>query len=415
MNKTLLVLKNEIIAILSRPSFWLATLGIPLVGALIFAVVGWINRDAGTAEAVGQIFTGPQDARPEGYVDLSGVIVEIPETIPPGTFVAFPDEAAARTALADGEISAFYIVPADYIQTGQVTYIRPDFNPLAGGGDQSDLFTWVLQVNLVGGDIMFSNLVNGPLAVQDISLAPPGMEGPDENNPLAMWTPYAVTLIFYMLIMGSASLLLSNISKEKENRIVEVLLTSVNARQLLSGKIVGLGIVGLLQTILWLGAGTILLNRSAQVFQLVSAIHLPASFMVWGLVYFVLGYAVYASLMAGLGALAPNLREASQVTFVIMLPLILPLFFSSTVFMTDPNGPIATGLSLFPLSAPVAMMARLSAGGVPWWHPPLAAVLLALTAVVIVRLVANMFRAQALLSGQAIKVKTYFRALFGRA
>ena len=98
-----------------------------------------------------------------------------------------------------------------------------------------------------------------------------------------------------------------------------------------------------------------------------------------------------------------------------MLPLIVPLFFSSTVFMNDPNGPIATGLSLFPLSAPVAMMARLSAGGVPWWHPPLAAVLLALTAVVIVRLVADMFRAQALLSGQALKVKTYFQALFGKA
>ncbi len=415
MNKTLLVLKNEIITIVSRPSFWLATLGIPLVGALIFGVVGWINRDTGTAAAVGQIFTDPQETRPEGYVDLSGVISEMPETVPPGTFIPFPDEAAARTALANGEISAFYIVPDDYIQSGQVTYIRPDFNPLAGDGDQSSIFLWVLQVNLVGGDILFSNLVNGPLDLQDISLAPPGTEGPDENNPLAYWTPYAVTLVFYMLIMGSASLLLSNISKEKENRIVEILLTSVNPRQLLTGKIIGLGLVGLLQTILWVSVGTVLLNRSSQTFQLVSAINLPASFVIWGLVFFVLGYAAYASLMAGLGALAPNLREASQVTFVIMLPLIIPLFFSSSVFMNDPNGPIATGLSLFPLSAPVAMMARLSAGGVPWWHPPLAAVLLALTAVLIVRLVANMFRAQTLLSGQAIKVKTYFQALFGRA
>jgi ABC-2 type transport system permease protein len=119
--------------------------------------------------------------------------------------------------------------------------------------------------------------------------------------------------------------------------------------------------------------------------------------------------------MAGLGALAPNLREATQVTFVIMLPLIIPLFFSSSVFMNDPNGPIATGLSLFPLSAPVAMMARLSAGGVPWWHPWLAAGLLAVTAAVIVRMVAGMFRAQALLSGQPIKVKTYFQALIGKA
>jgi ABC-2 type transport system permease protein len=71
-------------------------------------------------------------------------------------------------------------------------------------------------------------------------------------------------------------------------------------------------------------------------------------------------------------------------------------------------------LSLFPLSAPVAMMARLSAQGVPWWQPWLAAGLLAGTAVLIVRAVAGMFHAQALLSGQGFKVKTYFRALLGR-
>jgi len=414
MNKTLLVLKNEIVTLLSRTSFWLATLGIPLAGALVFSVVGWINRSAGTAAAVGQILTGPQEVRPEGYVDLSGVIQELPETVPPGALVAFGDEASARAALEGGQISAFYLVAADYVQSGQVTYVRPDFNPLAREGDQSGIFLWVLQVNLAGGDELFSNLLNGPLDVQDVSLAPPGEGGADMDNPLTMWTPYAVTLIFYFLIMGSASLLLNSISKEKENRIVEVLLTSLGPRQLLAGKIVGLGLVGLLQTVLWVGVGTLLLNRSGQTFQLVSGLQLPASFIAWGLVFFILGYAAYASLMAGLGALAPNLRETSQLTFVIMLPLIIPLFFSNSVFATDPHGPIATGLSLFPLSAPVAMMARLSAGGVPWWHPPLAAVLLAATAVLTVRGVAGMFRAQALLSGQPVRIGSYFRALFGK-
>ncbi|MBN2386898.1 MAG: ABC transporter permease [Anaerolineales bacterium] len=414
MNKTLLVLKNEIITLVSRPSFWLSTLGIPLAGALIFAVVGWINRDAGTAAAVGELFRGPQEVRPEGYVDLGGIIEEMPETVPAGTFVAYPDEASARAALDSGEIAAFYIVPADHLRSGEITCIRPDFNPLASDSNQSGLFRWVLQVNLVDGDILLSNLVNGPLDVQDISLAPAGTAEGGMDNPLTMWTPYAVTLIFYFLIMGSASLLLSNISKEKENRIVEILLTSVNPHQLLAGKIIGLGIVGLLQTLLWVTIASALANRSGQIFQVASSLHLPASFIVWGLVFFVLGYAVYASLMAGLGALAPNLREASQVTFVIMLPLIIPLFFSNNVFAVEPNGPIATVLSLFPLSAPVAMMARLPAGGVPWWHPPLAAVLLALTAWLIVRMVAGMFRAQALLSGQPIQVKTYFRALFGK-
>jgi ABC-2 type transport system permease protein len=259
-----------------------------------------------------------------------------------------------------------------------------------------------------------TSMINGPLDVQDISLAPATTAGAAKVNTLAYWLPYGITLLFYFLIMGSASLLLSNISKEKENRVVEILLNSVTPLQLLTGKIVGLGLVGLLQTILWFGTGYTLMNLSGRVFSLPSDIHLPASLVAWGVLFFVLGYAVYASLMAGLGALAPNLREASQVTFVIMIPLIVPLFFSSTVFMTDPNGPIATGFSLFPLSTPVAMMARLAAGGVPWWQPPLATLLLALSAVLIVRAVAGMFRAQTLLSGQGIKVKTYLQALVGK-
>ncbi|MEW6092556.1 MAG: ABC transporter permease, partial [Chloroflexota bacterium] len=333
--------------------------------------------------------------------------------VPAGTFIAYPDEAAARLALESGEIAAFYLVPADFIESGEITYVRPDFSPLSSGSeDQSDLFSWVLQFNLAGGDMPFASLVSGPLDVQEISLAP--VAPPDEDNPLAYWTPYAVTLLFYMLIIASASLLLSNISKEKENRIMEILLTSVTPRQLLTGKILGLGIVGLGQTFLWLGISYLLLNRSGQTFQLVSAIHLPASFLAWGLVFFLLGYAVYASLMAGLGALAPNLREASQATFVIMIPLMIPLFFASTVFAEEPHGMIATVLSLFPLSAPVAMMARLSAGGVAWWHPWLAVLLLAATAALIVRAVAGMFRAQSLLAGQGFNTKMFIKALFGR-
>ncbi len=412
MKKILLVLKNELITLISRPSFWLALVGLPLVGALIFAGVGAINKNASASQAISQVVSGPQDMRPEGYVDLSGLIRQIPESVPAGSFVAYPDESSARQALAAGEISAFYIVPADYLQTGKITSIRPDLNPLSTSSAQSTLFTWVLQVNLVGGNWVFANLVNGPLKVDETSLAV--ATAPDENNPLAYWTPYIITIIFYMLIVGSASLLLSNISKEKENRVMEVLLTSVTPPQLLTGKILGLGIIGLGQTLFWFGTSYILLNLSGQTFHLPADIHLPISFLLWGLLFFVLGYAVYASLMAGLGALAPNLREASQATFIITLPLMVPLFLSSSVFMQAPNGGIAVFLSLFPLSAPVAMMARLSAGGVAWWQPWLAAALLAGTAVLIVRLVSGMFRAQTLLSGQAFNIKVYFRALVGR-
>jgi ABC-2 type transport system permease protein len=415
MKKTVTVLKNEIITLLSRPSFWLTTFGIPIFAWLIFGLVGRINQNSTTSTAISGLFSGPAELRPEGYVDLAGLIKSIPSGVPVWTLLPFADEAAARTAIGQDSIAAFYIIPKDYLETGQLLYFRSDFNPLASGGGQSALFQWVLQVNLLGGNTLLTSLVNGPLDVQEVALAPTTQPSLDENNPMAFMLPYGVTLLFYFLIMGSSSLLLSNVSKEKENRVMETLLTSLTPTQLLTGKIIGLGLVGLLQTILWLGTGYALLNLSGTVFSLPFQIQLPGTLLMWGIIFFILGYAVYASLMAGLGALAPNMREASQVTIVIMLPLIIPLFFSSSVFVTEPNGPIATVLSIFPLSAPVAMMARLASGGVPWWQPLVAALLLALTAVFIVRAVAGMFRAQALLSGQPIKIKNYLQALLGRS
>jgi ABC-2 type transport system permease protein len=412
MKKILLVLKNEIITVISRRSFWLALLGLPLAGSLIFVTVGLINRSGSTIQTIEQVLNGSQEALPDGFVDLSRIIHQIPDNIPSGTFIAFSSEDLARRALTSSEISGFYIVPVDYVQNGRITYIQSDFNPLASTGGTNELFTWVIQVNLAGGDVLFANLLNGPMSVNDISLT--AVTTPDENNPLAFWTPYIITLLFYMLIIISSTLLLSSVSKEKESRIIEILLSSATPRQLLTGKVLGLGIVGLGQMIFWFGTSIILLNLSGNALQLPSEIKLPVSFLIWGVVFFLLGFGVYASLMAGLGALAPNLREASQVTIIILLPLLVPLFLSSSVFLEDPNGMLATILSIFPLTSPVAMMARLSAGGVTWWQPLLAILLLVITVGIILRTVSGMFRAQVLLSGQTFSLKRYLWALAGK-
>lgn len=412
MNKILIIIKNEIITLLSRLSFWLATLGLPIVAALIFGVIGGLNHNQETSQAVNQVVFGPQEMRPEGYVDLAGILQQIPSSLPTGLLVSFSDEESAQRALEAGEIQAYYVVPADYLEHGVIRYVMPDPNPFLAVRVQEGLFGWMLRVNLAGGDPLLARLVEGPLEVEEVPLAP--VVTPDTNNPMMMWVPYIVTLVYFILIISTATLLVNGLSKEKENRILEILLTSASPRQLLAGKIIALGTVGLFQTILWGGTTYILLNQSGRTFDLPSEIRLPPEFLAWGVVFFLLGYAVYASLMAGLGALAPNLREASQLSFLILFPLMVPLFFSNTVFAEEPHGVLATGLSLFPLSAPVAMMARLSVGGVVWWQPPLAALLLAVTAVLIVRSVAGMFRAQAMLSGQPFNVRMYLRALFGK-
>jgi ABC-2 type transport system permease protein len=106
-------------------------------------------------------------------------------------------------------------------------------------------------------------------------------------------------------------------------------------------------------------------------------------------------------MLGAIGALAPSIREGTQFTFVAMLPLMLPLFMN-VAFTEAPDGPLATALSLFPLTAPTAMITRLSTGVVPFWQAALGLIGLAVTTYVFVVLSAKFFRAETLLSTSGI-------------
>jgi ABC-2 type transport system permease protein len=410
MHKTWLIIRHEIFTVLSRRSFLFVLFGIPVIGALIFSVAGQLSRANPAQNILTSLIGSPQTVQAEGYIDQSDLIKQIPADVPAGLLIAFPDETSAQQALQKGEISAYYVVPSDYLQTGQITAVKANFNPIEDGG-QSGWLEWTLKVNLLGGNTQLAQLLNGPINVEKTALsAAPQRE---QSSMLTYFLPYGVTMLFYIIILSAASLLLSSVAKEKENRTMEILLSSVTPRELLTGKIVGLGFLGLLQVVIWVGTGRILLARGSTVFNLSQAFQLPPSFLFWGLIFFLLGYAVYASLMAGLGALVPNLREATQATILVIFPLIIPIVLLS-VLIQEPNGTLAVVLSLFPLTAPVTMMTRLAAGNVPIWQTLLSAVLLAITAVFIVRSVARMFRAQTILSGQPFSRKLFISTLFGK-
>ncbi len=409
MSKTLLVLRNELRRAIFRRSFILVLFVLPLVSAIVFMGVSYVKERDAASQATG---SGGTKTLVEGYVDFSGVIKTLPDQAA-GVLKPFDSKAEAQTALADGEISAFYIVPPDYLQTGQISYYRPDFNPLSQA-TQSSEFRYTLTYNLVNQDPQLADRIQNPLnnLVREVQTG--GQPQRDSNAMLTFFLPYAVTFLFYIVIFSSASLMLNSITDEKQNRVMEVLMTSMTPIQMLTGKIIALGIVGLMQTVIWSGTGYVLLRLSKQTFNVSDAFQLPPTILIWGVIFFVLGYAVYASLMAGVGALVPNLREASQATMIIILPLILPLMLIQ-LLANQPEGPVAVALSLFPLTAPVAMMARLAAGVVPLWQLLLAVALLAIMALLVLRSAAGMFRAQNLLSGQSFNMKLFFRALTGKA
>ncbi len=419
MTKTLLILKNEIYALVSRPSFWFGVLGVPAIAFLIYGAIYFINRSqtgsGSPAAGLTELISEPEDTRPQGYVDLSGLIVDIPADFPAGALVGYGGESAARQALAEGKIRAFYVIPADYIDSGQIRVYTQQYNLIASQMQAQDLY-WLIDYNLAGGDPDYYQLISYPLAwLQNENLSPPEVQAleRDTSNEMTFFVPYGVMMLFYVGILGSSGLLLNSISKEKENRILEVLMVSTGPRSLLLGKIAGLGLVGLFQVVVWAVSALALLRLSGQAFALPETTQLPPSILAWGIIFFILGYLVYAALMAGVGALVPNLREASQATTVIVIPMMIPLFVISAL-IEKPNSPFSVALSLFPFTSPTTMMLRLAATEVPLWQVLLSIALLAVTALLVIRAVAGFFRAQTLLSGQPFKIKRFFAAMVGK-
>jgi ABC-2 type transport system permease protein len=414
MNRTLLVLKNEFITVVIRRSFWLTLVLVPTISFLVVALVSYLEKGSGddgkTPNPVQQLLSSPPGPALEGYIDLSGLIVTLPPDLT-GRLQEFDSQAEAENALQQGIIKAFYIVGQDYLQKGTITSVRPDFNPLAGIG-QADVIQQALVYNLLNGNQALAERINQPVNLEVVYLS--SQPARDPGDMLTLFLPYLVMLLFYMVILESSSLMLSSVTSEKTNRLLEILMTSISPVQLLTGKIIALGLVGLLQTVVWTAAGYSLLQYSGQTFSLPASFQLPPSILAWGVVFFVLGYAMYASLMAGVGALVPNLRESSQATTILMIPMMVPLMLIS-VIAAKPNGLLAVILSLFPLTGPVTMMARLAAGTVPAWQLILSVILFSASALVFIRITAGLFRTQNLLSGQKFKFRLLFKALAGRA
>ena len=219
--------------------------------------------------------------------------------------------------------------------------------------------------------------------------------------------------ILFFVITMSAGFMLQSVTREKENRTAELLLTSLSPRELMLGKVVGLGVVALVQMGIWMGAGSSCWWAGRWRPRRWPGRGSSLAFFLWAFVFFIFGYTVYAAALGALGALAPTMREGSQFTFVLLLPLLVPLWLNN-VFMQDPNGPVATAMSLFPLTAPTAMVTRLAAGGVPAWQPFVALAGLVVTAYFFVVLAARFFRADTLLSSASISWGRVASELRGR-
>ena len=412
MKNTWIVLRTEFINTITRRSFLLTLILVPLIPALIMGIISLIGGDQ-AADSIGGMFQDPElTGQIEGFVDQANIIAEIPEWVGDDALLEYSTEEKARNAIASGEIDRYYVIDPDFIESGEINYVLAEYSTFSAL-ESTGLIESVVRYNLVGADMQRFETYANPVLIEWIDLTPDEINR-DVSNPLAFYVPYGMTMLFYVLIFTSASLMMNSVAKEKENRIMEILISSVNPRQLLTGKIIGLGLVGLVQMILWTGSTYFLLQLGGRTFELPQDLLLRPEVLLWGVAFFVLGYLIYATIMAGVGAFVSNVKEATQATFYVILPILISLIFVSPI-IERPNGTLPVVLSLIPLTAPTTIMTRISSGTVPLWQLLLSIGLMITMIIFLIRGVAGMFRAQLLLTGQKFNLRKYIRALFSGA
>lgn len=417
-NSILQVFLYELRRNLRRKGYLATTFGVPLIGViLLFGGQLFMSQSFGRTNNPLDPLAGIDlgGIRRAGYVDDSGRFDD------PGdlqrVFTRYDDEAAARAALDAGEIDVYYLIPQDYVETGDITLVLPRLNLTQIDSSAIErLILGKLSDGVVEPDL-FERLLN-PATFDEIQLQPDQADGAGRSVDASMAIVYLFAMILLMSLFVTNGYLMQSVIEEKETRLIEILLSSLRPFELLAGKILALGLLGLFQMGVWIGA-TILVTRLGQTdglastaLALLGGFILPLHLLPLIVVYFVLAYLVFAGLYSIVGALSNSMREGPQYAAFFTLPAVAPLWFIQ-LFVTAPNDTLPVVLSLFPLTAPLAMIMRMVMTTVPAWQIAASIALLVVAVVAVMWLAGRLFRVQTLLAGQLPSLRDLPRLVRG--
>lgn len=395
-SRTRTIARREFLATVRRKGFFFTMVILPAWSGFAFSMSHWADRLGS------QPGSGPQ---PIGVVDSSGVFALAPGEV--DTIAreqgsrrfdirSYPSLEAARAAFERHQVSAFLVVSRDYLQSGRLSEYRRSGGLFSRAAGSVPWRSW-----------MRGRLVEGKLGPEIVArVREPGEPMgyvPDEKGGFkifrpedalgSVFVPMGFGMLLFASIFTASGYLLQGMAEEKESRILETLLSSVTADELMAGKLLGLGGAGLLLGVVWSALGLQVLTAMAPVF-------LPSPQVLAALVvYFVLGYFFVGALALGLGSLVNSYQEATTISAMLSLLVVVP-WLLSLALIEDPGSPFARVLSWIPPASPVTMSMRLSQGPVPAWEIGLSLGLLALSGYLMFLLWARVFRVALLLYGK---------------
>jgi ABC-2 type transport system permease protein len=378
-SKTLIVAGYEIGKTIRRKEFLFITVALPLIlVAAVFVALPILPDIMGSLGGV----AGFED-RDIGYVDSLGFIE------PLEGFLEFPDEESAGKALEAENISSYFILSDSYLDSGNITLYTTgtiEFN------EPWDEISWLLRTNLMehwGYSEEQVDRIIQPFQAKVVKIDSGGAIGSSGGGPLEFVLPYGFAVLLLLTIMMSSGYLMQAIGEEKENRTGELLLSSISSDQLLRGKILGYGSLGIFQGGMYALAGilTISLSPLAPFF---AGLQL-GGILGLGIIYFLMGYALFASSIAATASVSSSAKEAQQTSMLFTMMAVIPLVLVALI-VRDPNSALALALTYIPYTSPFVMMMRMSLTTVPTFEIAASLAILAVSIFLVSKIAGKIFR-----------------------
>jgi ABC-2 type transport system permease protein len=398
MHEMWIIARHEYIKLAGKRSFLFGTLGVPV---LIAAFVGIMILVAASEHS---------DA-PVGVVDHADILAK--GVVPSGgtgdflELYNYPDESAARAALEAEEIQAFYVIHANYQQYRAISLYYLDSSP---EGNALRTLEAHIRANLTSD--LPEEIANRLTSGHTLTLR--SLDGSREVTGseafLAFLVPFIAGFMFIMAVMTSAGYLLQVVSDEKENRTVEIMITSISPERLIVGKTIGLMAVALTQIVTWIVTALIGLWVAAQFIEIPQNLSISGSYILIIGIFFLPAYVLIAGVMTAIGGAVTELRHAQQIGGILNLVFMIPFFFIMLI-MLQPNNPIVVGLTLFPATAFATIALRWGLSEIPSWQMITSWIILVASAVFSLWASSRIFRAGMLHYGQNLNLRSIIQAI----
>ncbi|MBP6094365.1 MAG: ABC transporter permease [Cytophagaceae bacterium] len=432
MNKILLVIQREYVTRVLKKSFWISSLLAPVLITAIYAIPIWLAMKDKEQKQIA-IFDQSHLLKSADLQDKELVF----------TFTNVP-EKAFKTQFAKSGYDAFVSIPVDVLSNPKGVHIYSSKNI---GLNLKEAVERLIQ-NKVRQELMYKAGISAKvyedtqvdIASETITVSENGGET-SSSSAGAMILAGIMGLILYVTLLLYGSQVMNGVIEEKSSRIIEVIISSVKPYQLMLGKIIGVGLVGLTQFLLWIVltigltqvTGKIYASKAkaimavdqgkvsvdmqnamqdspmGEVTKVLESTNIPLILVAF-LFYFFVGYLLYSSLFAAIGSAVESATEAQQFTFIVMIPIILS-FLLAQYTMQDPDSTVAFWASMIPFTSPINMMVRLPYG-VPMWELALSMSLLVVGFLACSWISARIYRVGILMYGKKATWKELSKWLF---